>query len=156
MRRPLIFVLLAVLVLLGCRQPVQTTSTKQQAIDKFARIIGAKIPAGATNVHGRIVSVFTTVIDVRFSCSESDLQQFLNSCDKLAGGLTDGHRSVVDTMVSESWWTPDSFTEVRGTELAWNTNGDAVSLNLMAGRSSNSELVTVFGAITLENDSRNP
>lgn len=116
----------------------------------FNTLIGAAIPSESTNIQGRVASFMTTAIDLRFTCSEEALQSLLKASPHLPKSLTDGERTVVNTMVNEPWWTPDTRGSVRGVTSSWVVDNNAVSLHLMTGESDESDQIDVFIALTTE------
>jgi len=128
----------------------QNVQSSHQARALMQRVIGADISESARGIHGSVKSVFTTVVDVRFSCSKDDFQKFLDSSEHLSSQLVVGNRTVVNTMSSEPWWNPDRLESVRGRTSRWETDEDSVPVYLMVGHVESTVDVTVYVATVLE------
>src|SRR5258705_5240279 len=145
MRAYLPFTLLLLALLAACDSrktsaPARTTanrSTNSLPSNRVAALVSwltqAPLPPAATNVYGASASLFTTVVDVRFECSSSELQSFLIASPVLNDELVVGKRAVVDTMSGHAWWQPDTLASVRGSEQSWRKTNWMVSALLMSG-----------------------
>ena len=113
-------------------------------------IVKTPLPPDVSNVYGRIVSVFTTNVGVRFSCSKETLDLFLTNSEVLSNNLEKGKRTMLNSMGNTSWWKPDELKDVSGFEEEWIlSSGKAYGL-LMAGKSLNNENLTVYLSVTIE------
>ncbi|MBE0541465.1 MAG: hypothetical protein IH623_08775 [Verrucomicrobia bacterium] len=110
----------------------------------------AQLPPGATNVHGAKISIFTTVVDVRFECASEELQAFLAASPVLQDELVVGRRVVLNSMSNHDWWQPDALTSVSGSEQSWHTKAGMVSALLMSGEGEKSGRIIVYLSMTNE------
>jgi hypothetical protein len=131
-----------------------TRSTNTLPSDRVATLVRsltqAQLPPTATNVYGATASLFTTIVDVRFECSSTELQSFLVASPVLDDQLVVGRRSVDNTMSAHSWWQPDSLASVSGSDQSWRTTKETVSALLMSGKAGEPGRVVVYLSMTIE------
>ena len=127
-----------------------TTLSREEVSMLLKQLVQSPLPHKATNVFGSKASAFTTIADIRFDCSEIELNAFLNFSPVLADTLTQGERKVINTMSTKSWWQPDALQYIHGSEQEWKIGTNKASCNLMVGKTPKQQKMTVYLSITIE------
>jgi len=124
--------------------------SREQVVALIRSLSGTDMPTNATEVFGFTRSIFTTVVDVRFDCSQTELRSFLTSSPVLKHDLERDKRTVSDTMANHAWWHPSALTNVSGSLQRWKTTNGTVNCHLMAGSGGDVGRETVYLSFVIE------
>ncbi len=89
-------------------------------------------------------ALMTLVIYGTFSCSETDLSDFLKRSRLLPDKLTAGINPLSQIGGPVPWWQPQELKGVSGTECNWEADPDIASCSLAAGRSDDKGATVYF------------
>ena len=154
-KRKIVIIVSALVLLFGgnCSKKTQEplgSLTPQQTSKLVESLVGIPIPEGATDIYGSEISVFTTCINVRFSCSEAQLQSFLEAPSKLQDTLDPNEKSLAQFQNNNSWWKPSSLTDTKGLSMEWKDGPDIVSCDILAGKGPDGNQLVVYMLFVLE------
>ena len=128
-----------------------SVSLSQEEVSTLLKqLVKTPLPQKATNVFGHKASAFTTIADIRFDCSETELNAFLNFSPVLVDTLIQGERKVINTMSTKSWWQPDVLQYIHGSEQEWKVGTNKASCNILVGKIPKQQKMTVYLSITVE------
>jgi hypothetical protein len=112
-------------------------------------LTGAELPAEAAEVYGRKASLFTTVIELRFSCPEQAFKRMQITSQHLAISLNPTNTIALGggNLV---WWKPEELADVRYGTKQWTLGTDQVSCDLLTGQAKESTNITAYMRLILE------
>jgi|LSQX01.2.fsa_nt_gb hypothetical protein len=134
----------------GASQINNATLSQESVSNLINKLFQAPLPASAVDVFGNKTTLFTTVVDIRFSCTKEDFRTFLKSSPVLTNCPSKDNRCVVNTMSSKAWWQPDALTSVMGLNHTWPFGSSTAYCRLMMGNSASGSNVIVYISTTIE------
>jgi hypothetical protein len=139
-------IIVSLLALSGCGTPSPTRAE----VDRLAlEAVHTPIPVQASEAFGRVTTLFTRSIDIRFRCSEEQFSEFLAKTRDVNQSLVPGEHATVDSMCSEPWWQPDRLQHVRGSTFDWTRGKQIGHCSIMIGNDGGPGVV-VYIATTVE------
>ena len=132
----------------GASQINNATLSQESVSNLINKLFQAPLPASAVDVFGNKTTLFTTVVDIRFSCTKEDFRTFLkSSCSyKLP---FQRQRCVVNTMSSKAVATRRTHF-VMGLNHTWPFGSSTAYCRLMMGNSASGSNVIVYISTTIE------
>ena len=127
-----------------------STLSQEEVSTLLKQLVKTPLPQKATNVFGHKVRAFTTIADIRFDCSETELNAFLIFSPVLVDTLIQRNRNIINTMSTKSWWQPDVLQYIHGSEQEWKVGTNKASCNILVGKIPKQQKMTVYLSITVE------
>ena len=127
-----------------------TNSLPREAVTELLKeLTGAELPAEATEVYGQAGSLFTTVVEVRFTCREYAFKQMQITSQHLDIPLNP--TTTVDLRAGNlAWWKPAELVNVRHGTKQWTLGADQVYCDLLTGQTQGSTNTTAYVRFILE------
>ncbi len=129
---------------------VNTNSLPREVVAGLLKdLTGAELPAEATEVYGQEGSLFTRVIELRFTCREYAFKRMQITSQHLDIPLNP--TTAVDLRAGNlAWWKPEELTNARHGTKQWTLGADQVHCDLLTGQNPGSTNITAYVRFILE------